>query len=251
MCVGHGQEPAAAVLRGVQLAKHSSSRWLLDHVDCELRAGQRVALSGPSGAGKTLLLRSLVLLEPGVEGTVLWHGQAVQPHRVSRFRSRVLYLSQKPFLAPGSVWENLLLPRQLDVHRHWQPDRRRAEELLERFGRPPQWLEQDVTHLSGGEAQVVALVRAVLLEPEVLLLDEPTAAMDPRTTRSAVEVVRHWYQQDPQRAYLWVTHRRDLAETVGRQQWHMHSGRLSDAREVFPAGEPAAEHSPAEAERPR
>ncbi len=238
---------AVPVLQALGLAKRSESRWLLDHVDCSLWAGQRVSLTGPSGSGKTLLLRSLVLLEPDVEGTLLWHGRPLEPDQVPQFRSRVIYLPQKPFLAPGSVWENLRLPLRFAAHRQRQLDRRRAEELFEHLGRSPQWLDQDSSHLSGGEAQLVALVRALLLEPEVLLLDEPTAAMDPRSARAASELVFGWQQQDPRRCYLWVTHQRSLASAVGGEQWEMLSGRLNTQRSDYPA--PASSAPPSSPEQ--
>lgn len=217
----------ACLLHARNLSKRTAARWLLQQVDCRLEEGQRVVLRGPSGSGKTLLLRSLALLEPEVQGQVLWQGRPVRPDQVPRFRSQVMYLPQQALLVPGTVWENLLLPLRFAVHRHRQVGRQEVQALLGRFGLRESFLEQEASRLSGGEGQVVALIRAFLLQPIVLLLDEPTAAMDTATAAAAVELVRCWWEQGAgRRAYVWVTHDPHLARKVGEHFWQMSSGRL-------------------------
>lgn len=201
-----------SLLSGRALSRRDprSGRWLLRDVSFELHAGERVVLSGPSGAGKTVLLRTLVLLDETQEGEIRWRGAPVAPSGVPLFRSRVCYVQQRPGFsetAAGTVEASLRLPFTLRVRQNEAFERRRAVELLRRLGRTEQMLEQTTEELSGGERQIVALVRALLLEPEVLLLDEPAAALDPTTAAVASTLLQSWLDEDRgSRAWLWVSH---------------------------------------------
>ncbi len=217
------------ILLEARLSKSIPGRQLLQEVSCRLRGWERVALVGASGAGKTLLLRALALLEPGVHGQVRWQGQPVAEERIPLFRSQVMYLPQQSLLICGTVWDNLQLPLRFGVHRQRQFSQEEALELLRPFGFQQRFLRQQALQLSGGEGQVVALVRACLLQPQVLLLDEPTASMDPQAAQAAVELVQRWWEQEPEnRAYIWVTHNVQLAQRVGSRRWRMSSGRLQE-----------------------
>ena len=100
----------------------------------------------------------------------------------------------------------------VQLHRHARYDRRRIEGWLVRLGRDAAFLDKTHRELSGGEAQIAALLRALQLDPHVLLLDEPTAALD-RAAAAAVEaLLADWLRDDPQRATVWVSH--DPAQTA-------------------------------------
>jgi putative ABC transport system ATP-binding protein len=210
-------------------------RWLLDHIALTLDAGQRLAVVGPSGAGKTLLLRALALLDPLDEGCVLWRGHPVRPAEVPEFRRSVVYLHQRAALvglpACGDTVESALrLPFALAVHRRRQFARARILTLLDQLGRGPEFLAQPLSGLSGGEIQIVALLRAMQLDPVVLLLDEPTASIDAAAAATVERLVDRWWAELPhERALLWVTHDAAQAERVGSQTRRMSGGRLVDA----------------------
>ncbi len=199
---------------------------LLDGVSLDVSAGERVGIEGPTGAGKSVLLRALALLDPLDGGTVRHRGEPVADHAVPRFRSRVAYLHQSPALIEGTVEENLRAPFGLALHRHRTYDRDRAVELLDALGRGPDLLTKDRGDLSGGERQITALVRLLQLEPEVLLLDEPTAALDPGSTDRMERLLAHWIEQRSDRAAVWVTHDRQQAARVATRRMTVAGGRL-------------------------
>jgi len=171
-------------------------------LDLALEAGEIVVLSGPSGSGKTLLLRSLADLDPLDAGEVRVRGRERCEMTAQEWRSRVVYLHQDPVRLPGTVAENLACTERL-----------RARPPEPPTGIPP---DGDALRLSGGEAQRVALQRALAIEPEVLLLDEAGSALD-RASREALEAhVSRWVQGG--RAALWVAHDSGLAARIGARE---------------------------------
>ena len=141
----------------------------------DLAGGERLAVLGPNGAGKTTLLRLLAAIDIPTAGTVLVDGVPTTPGAVA-LRRRVAYAAQRPGLLSTSVRRNVELP--LRWRRVPRPQRRTsATAALERLG-VAQLAERPAGALSAGEAQRVNLARALALEPALLLLDEPAAALD-------------------------------------------------------------------------
>jgi len=206
-----------------------SGKWLLRGCDLRIQAGDRWALIGPSGAGKTVLLRALGRLEPIQEGEIRWKGEPVVGSAVPAYRTQVLYLAQKPSGLEGTVEDSLRLPFDFRANRHRRFDRARTLERLERLGRGAGFLEQPSARLSGGEAQIVAILRALLLEPQVLLLDEPTASLDDQAARAVEGLVEDWWRADPTRAFVWVSHDQAHALALSRAAWRLTEGRLESA----------------------
>jgi putative ABC transport system ATP-binding protein len=213
--------------RGLGRRRDIDGGWLLRDIGVVVRPGDRVAVLGPSGAGKTLLLRALALLDPVDEGVVLWNGQAVRGEAVPTFRGAVLYLHQRPTVFEGTVEANLRLPFALGVHRNRRFDRDRILSLLESLGRDLSFLEKAHRDLSGGEAQIVALLRAIQLGPTILLLDEPTASLDRPTLQAIEQLIDRWFAEQPgARALVWVTHDSEQARRVADRTFHMDSGQI-------------------------
>lgn len=204
-----------------------TDQWLLRGISCRLNPGDRLAVIGPSGSGKSLLLRGLALLDPLDEGQVLWNGKSVHGSAVPAFRSQVIYLHQRPALVEGTVEHNLRQPLRMQEHRDRSFNSRRIGNLLRQLGRDDLFLAKQQQILSGGEAQLVALLRAVQLDPCILLLDEPTAALD-RTTAEAVEqLVDRWLRDRPDvRAAVWVSHDRQQAQRVSTRRLYLRRGRM-------------------------
>lgn len=171
-----------------------------------LGAGDRVAVSGPSGSGKSLLLRALAGLDPLQRGTVTVQGRAQGDWAMPEYRARVLYLPQRPAVPGRSVEEALRQPFALRVRAGQAFDPARVGPLLAALGRPADFTGQDPARLSGGEMQSAALLRALLLDPAVLLLDEATAALDPEAAARAERLLLDWVSAGPPRALVWVGH---------------------------------------------
>jgi putative ABC transport system ATP-binding protein len=218
-------------VRGVTRVDPQRRTALLHATDFCVRGGDRVVLTGASGSGKSVLLRTLALLDAPDAGQLLWRGERVANAQVPRYRRHVGYLSQRPAMIEGTVEDNLRLPYSLKAFadQTFNPDS--VTELLTAAGKTPAFLQQAATELSGGEAQVVALIRVLQTDPEVLLLDEPTAALDPLSARTVEQLVRVWFDGRPSssRAYVWVSHNHVQAERVSNRRLTMDAGRLRDA----------------------
>ncbi|GAB1544469.1 ATP-binding cassette domain-containing protein [Scytonema sp. NUACC21] len=188
------------------LGRQIQNRWLWRDLSFELYSGERVAVLGASGSGKSLLLRALAGLDTVQTGQIIFGGKSINSHFIPHYRSQIIYLHQRPALWEGTVEENLQQVYRLATHRHKVYNRQLILEYLHLLGRDADFLRRPVSAISGGEGQIVAFLRALQLSPSVLLLDEPTASLDGSTANSLEALVAAWLNDDPQRAYLWTSH---------------------------------------------
>ncbi|MHB1405246.1 MAG: ABC transporter ATP-binding protein [Desulfitobacteriaceae bacterium] len=166
---------------------------------------------GESGGGKTTLLRLLNNLATCDSGSILWHKQSLYEIDPIELRRRVVMLGQTPVVFDGSVRENLLIG--LKFAEKALPGDDALREVLRQVSLKKE-LEVEAAHLSGGEKQRLALGRVLLMEPEVLLLDEPSSALDEDTEEILIESLVK-YVKDKGRTLIMVTHARKIAEKYG------------------------------------
>jgi putative ABC transport system ATP-binding protein len=183
-----------------------SGRQLWHAVGLEVGAGERWAVTGPSGSGKTVFLRTLAGLMPRQAGEIQLRGQSFDRVWVPAWRAQIVYVPQRPALPEGSVQAALAAPFRFRAHRGRAFLSEDAGRYLAQVGIAADFLRQDVATLSGGEAQVVAVLRALLIQPSILLLDEPTASLDPARAGKVEMLVHHWQSAAPDRACVWTSH---------------------------------------------
>jgi len=187
---------------------------ILHGIDFQLRAGECRPVCGPSGAGKSTLLHILGGLEPADGGAMVWKGESMQGWSRSQWalwrRKSVGFVFQSYHLIPElTVEENVRLPAMLagvPIGELW-------EDLLDQVGMT---LRRDhlPTELSGGEQQRVAVARALVLEPDLILADEPTGNLDGASAAAVLDLLVRMVRER-QKSLLLVTHDESIAAKVG------------------------------------
>lgn len=177
-----------SVLQLSGLAVAAGGRVLLAGIELALDPGECVGLTGPSGLGKSSLLRAVAGLVDPAAGQVLLRGKPAGQGGWPAFRRQVVLLAQKPSLLPGDVAGNLARPFQYASGRGAFPEEQ-ARAGLARLGLQEDCWRQEAGSLSVGEQQRVCLLRALLVQPAVLLLDEPSSALDPESVEAIAAMV--------------------------------------------------------------
>ncbi|MFQ3293573.1 MAG: putative ABC transport system ATP-binding protein [Halobacteriales archaeon] len=221
--------PATLEIRGLVYVVDSNR--IVDDLSLSIDAGDTVAIVGPSGAGKSTLLRLLDRLAEPTEGTVLLDGTDYRELPPQELRRRVGLVPQSPALREGTVAENVTVGPRL---RGESVPRSRVEELLDRLELSG-YADRDAKTLSGGEAQRVAIARTLVNDPDVLLLDEPTANLDD-DTRSQVEDLLIDVIEDVEMTTVFVSHQRAQARRLGERIVEFEEGRVVHSSRVDDAG---------------
>ncbi len=200
----------------------------LDGIDMDIYRGDVLVVIGPSGSGKSTFLRSLNLLELPSEGQIIFEGTDITGTRIDidRFRQKMGMVFQHFNLFPHkTVLENMTLAPTLVLKMNENEAKERAMQLLDRVGLSDRASAYPV-QLSGGQKQRVAIVRALCMNPDVMLFDEPTSALDPEMVGEVLEVMRDLAREGM--TMVTVTHEMGFAREVGSRIVFMDEGKVME-----------------------
>jgi len=207
----------------IDLQQRHGSRTTLRGFSLSIEKGEILAIIGPTGAGKTTLLRLIDQLDKPAYGKVLFDGREVTPHLRTKVRRQISMVLQKPVVFDASVYDNVAFP--LTVRKF---DRKAISEnvnaMLKTVGLEG-YQKRKARTLSGGETQKVALARALITDPQVLLLDEPTANLDPVSLNSIEELILR-FNRDNGMAIVIATHEMAQGQRLAQKIGVMMDGEL-------------------------
>ena len=214
--------PAAFTLKGVYQVKAGIT--VVDGIEVDISHGEVIALVGPSGAGKTSLLRLLNRLDDPVRGEILYRGRPITHYPVQALRRQVGFVFQTPVMFPGTVRDNPQVALALGDD-HGQNAEARMAEAMALAELDPALCDRDGARLSGGQQQRVNIARALMTSPDVLLMDEPTSALDPETADRLMETTRR-LSREQHLTVVMVTHRLAEARRISDRTVVLERGRV-------------------------
>jgi ABC-type multidrug transport system fused ATPase/permease subunit len=213
---------AQGLRRAMLNGSNGDDATILDGVSLSVQPGEVVSVLGESGGGKTTLLRTICRLVDADSGEVRVLGQDVHEWETAKLRRRALFVPQRSHLFGGSVRDELAAPLQ------WAGLGADDNELTAALGtvQLETALEREASELSEGQRQRLCLARAVLLKPAILLLDEPTGALDVRTSREMLASLLQWARAQ-RVTLLCVTHKPEDVEVLGGDAVVLLNGKLA------------------------
>ena len=198
----------------------------LDGINCEIKKGEVVVIVGPSGSGKSTLLRSLNLLEIPTSGKIFFDGTDITDKKtnINTHRQRMGMVFQHFNLFPNmNVLKNMTIAPTTLLGKKKEDAETKALELLDRVGLKDR-ADAYPSQLSGGQKQRVAIVRALCMEPEVMLFDEPTSALDPEMVGEVLDVMKNLAREGM--TMVVVTHEMGFAREVATRVIFMDEGKI-------------------------
>lgn len=195
----------------------------LQDVSACIGAGEFLVIVGPSGTGKSTLFRLLCRLEDPDSGKILFENRPLTEWNPILLRRKIHYVYQMPVLFLDTVSQNLSYPLKLQGKNLPENE---MESLLTKVGLPVSLLHRPIDQLSGGEKQRVSLARSLSLQPDVLLLDEPTSSLDPATASLVEETIVQYHQEG--HTVLWITHQPEQGKRLANRIWHLQDGKIQE-----------------------
>lgn len=174
---------------------------IINDLSINIESGSFISIVGPSGSGKSTFLKLCSHLYSPSNGKILFKGKDLMEYSPTDLRKSICYCFQTPYLFGRKVMDNITFPFKI---RNIPTDINKINYLLNLFNIDKEFLHKDITNLSGGEKQRIALIRSLIFKPEVLLLDEVTSALDVDNTK-IVEDVINMLNGDGM-TILWITH---------------------------------------------
>ena len=226
----------ATVISIKDLSKSFGKHEVLRKIDMEVKEGEIICIVGSSGSGKSTLLRCINKLERQTTGNIYFRGKEVRDvqREVNEYRAKVGMVFQSFNLFNNmTVLQNCMLCTRKVLHLSKDEAFDRAITHLKEVGMAP-FINAKPDQLSGGQKQRVAIVRALMMEPEVMLFDEPTSALDPEMVGEVLEVIRELATTGM--TMVIVTHEMGFAKEVGKQIVFMADGKIVETgtpKEIF------------------
>ncbi|HEY9620302.1 MAG TPA: ATP-binding cassette domain-containing protein [Crinalium sp.] len=211
-------------LEQVSLKGTLGGYYLLNDISFDVAQGDRIAIVGPSGAGKTSLLRLLNRLNEVSSGSIYFEGQEIRQIPVIQLRQHITLVPQESKLLGMTVREALTYPLKL----RQMPQstiQQRLSTWMELIHLPSDWLDRTEVQLSVGQRQLVAIARALMIQPKILLLDEPTSALDAGRGSHLLNLLNN-LADTSQITILMVNHQLELAEQFCSKVLFLQQGKL-------------------------
>jgi putative ABC transport system ATP-binding protein len=205
---------------------------ILNGITAKVMEGELISIIGPSGSGKSTFLSLINRMTDPDSGTLNFRGTPYIEIDVLKLRRKIGMVFQLPTMLPGTVKENLLIGPSLF---HEQLSEKEIDELLDQVSLPKTIKDQDARSLSGGQKQRVSLARTLANRPEILLLDEVTASLDPHSTEGIEGLIQSLHREQG-KSILWVSHNLKQAKKVGQYTWVIAEGKIIEqgqTNEVF------------------
>ena len=208
------------------LSKSFGDLQVLKDVSQHISKGERVVLIGPSGSGKSTFLRCLNLLETPTSGEIIFEGQSITDEKcdINKIRQKMGMVFQHFNLFPNmTILKNITLAPVRTGLMNKEQAEKKARELLKRVGLEDK-ADSYPAQLSGGQKQRIAIVRALCMEPEVMLFDEPTSALDPEMVGEVLDVMKELAKSGM--TMVCVTHEMGFAREVADRVLFMDEGKI-------------------------
>lgn len=192
------------------LSKIIDEKIIFENLNFEIRADDKVFLTGESGSGKSLLLRTIIGFEKSSNGSIFFQSKKIDSTNIRYFRNKVIYLSQKTIFSDTTLLDNLKEIYNLTINSNKTFNINKIYSFLEIIEKDKSFLDKRTKSLSGGESQFASILRAIQLDPKILLLDEPTSALDYKNTLLFEKLIDNWFNEN--KAFIWISHNKEQVE---------------------------------------
>lgn len=195
---------------------------ILKGITSSVMEGELITIIGPSGSGKSTFLSLINRMTDPESGTLFYKNKPYLDMDVLELRRKIGMVFQLPTMLPGTVRDNLLVGPKLFRETLTEQE---IDKLLEQVALPKSVKEQEARSLSGGQKQRISLARTLANQPEMLLLDEVTASLDPHSSEDIEELIQELHRKQG-KTILWVTHNLKQAKKVGQYTWVFADGKI-------------------------
>lgn len=209
------------------LSKSLQGYQIIKKIDLDIKKGEIITLVGPSGSGKSTLLRCLNrLIEPDT-GTISYDSKDYSSIPITNLRKTMVMVPQESVMFPGTIHDNI----SFGIKIHDMNEDGIVQQSIRDAGLSESFLSKNADKISGGEKKRVALARALALQPEVLLLDEPTSGVDPKNIETVEQNIIN-FTKHRHLTVVWVTHDVQQAKRVSNRIANLKDGRITTVQDV-------------------
>lgn len=214
------------ILQIKNIRKNFGEHLVLNNISFEVNAGEVVALIGPSGGGKSTILRAVNFLEEMDDGEILFKGTKLTKLNINQYRPKIGMVFQHFNLFPHmNILDNLTFAPQKILQKTKQESEKTAYEILTKVGLQDKAYAAP-SSLSGGQKQRVAIARSLCMNPEILLLDEPTSALDPEMVQEVLSVIKAFVHTGI--TIIMATHEMNFAKNFADKIIFLNEGKIAE-----------------------